>query len=88
MEGGGVVSSVFLFTSLARLFVRVILASSLSYQQRAESREQREVGKELLVENEKVGSLHTGNFDVGSDDMQQTLHTHNVIARTKPDLLS
>ena len=40
------------------------------------------------MENDKVGSLNTGNRDVGSDNMQQTLNTRDIIVRTKPDLLS
>ena len=33
------------------------------------------------------GSLNTGNYDVGSDDINQNLDTREMISRVKPDLL-
>ena len=44
--------------------------------------------QECVAENEKVGSLNTGNRDVGSDNVRHTVDTRYVIARTKPHLLS
>ena len=41
-----------------------------------------------VVENERVSSLNTVNRYIGSDDVQHTVDTHNVIAGTKTDLLS
>ena len=41
-----------------------------------------------VVENERVSSLNTVNRYIGSDDVQHTVDTHNVIADTKTDLLS
>ena len=40
------------------------------------------------VGENKVGSLNTGNRDVGSDDIKQAVDTRETIARVKPDLLS
>ena len=41
-----------------------------------------------ILENKRVGSLNTGNRYVVSDNVQHTVDTRNVIAPTKPDLLS
>ena len=41
-----------------------------------------------VVENKRVGSLITVKRYVGSDDVQHTVDMRNLIARTKPDLLS
>ena len=41
-----------------------------------------------VVENKRVGSLNTGNRYVGSDNVQHTVDTRNLIERIKPDLLS
>ena len=41
-----------------------------------------------VVGNDKVGSLNTGNRDVGSDDVNNTVDTREIISRVKPDLLS
>ena len=46
-----------------------------------------ESAQEYVGEN-KVGSLNTGNRDVGSDDINQAVETRNIISRVKPDLLS
>ena len=40
------------------------------------------------VGNDKVGSLNTGNRDVGSDDVNNAIDTREIISRVKPDLLS
>ena len=42
--------------------------------------------KEVSVGENKVGSLNTGNRDVGSDDIKQAVDTREIIARVKPDL--
>ena len=39
-------------------------------------------------EGNKVGSLNTGNSDVGSDDINQAVDTREIISHVKPDLLS
>ena len=39
------------------------------------------------VDENKVGSLNTGNCDVGSDDINQAVDTREIILRVKPDLL-
>ena len=36
----------------------------------------------------KVGSLNTGNRDIGSDDVNKAVDTCEIISRVKPDLLS
>ena len=41
-----------------------------------------------VVENKRFGSLNTGNRYVGSENVQHTVYTRNLIERTKPDLLS
>ena len=41
-----------------------------------------------VVGNDKVGSLNTGNRDVGSDDVNNAIDTREIISRVKPDLLS
>ena len=46
-----------------------------------------ESAQECVGEN-KVGSLNTGNRDVGSDDINQAVDTREMILRVKPDLLS
>ena len=46
-----------------------------------------ESAQECVGEN-KVGSLNTGNLDVGSDNIKQAVDTREIIARVKPDLLS
>ena len=46
-----------------------------------------ESAQEYVGEN-KVGSLNTGNCDVGSDNINQAVETRNIISRVKPDLLS
>ena len=46
-----------------------------------------ESAQEYVGEN-KVGSLNTGNRDVGSDNINQAVETRNIISRVKPDLLS
>ena len=38
--------------------------------------------------NDKVRSLNTGNRDVGSDDVNNTVDKREMISRVKPDLLS
>ena len=43
--------------------------------------------QECVGEN-KVGSLNTGNRDVGSDDINQAVDTREIILCVKPDLLS
>ena len=43
--------------------------------------------QECVGEN-KVGSINTGNRDVGSDDTKQAVDTCKIISRVKPDLLS
>ena len=40
------------------------------------------------MENKKFGSLNTVNRDVGSDDINNTVDTRDIISRVKPDLLS
>ena len=40
------------------------------------------------VDENKVGSLNTGNCDVGSDDIKKTVDTREIITLVKPDLLS
>ena len=40
------------------------------------------------MKNEKVGSLNMVNRDVGSDDIDNTVDTRDIISRVKPDLLS
>ena len=40
------------------------------------------------VGENKVGSLNTGNYDVGSDDINQAVDTREIISHVKPDLLS
>ena len=42
----------------------------------------------FVVGNDKVGSLNTGNHDVGSDDINNAVDTREIISRVKPDLLS
>ena len=44
--------------------------------------------QECLAGNNKVGSLNTGNHDVGSDDVNKALDMRKIISRVKPDLLS
>ena len=44
--------------------------------------------QECVVKNKKVESLNTVNRDVGSDDINNTVDTHNIILCVKPDLLS
>ena len=46
-----------------------------------------ESAQECVGEN-KAGSLNTGNRDVGSDDIKQTMETREIIESVKPDLLS
>ena len=46
-----------------------------------------ESAQECVGKN-KVGSLNTGNDDVGSDDIKQAVNTHKIIACVKPDILS
>ena len=41
-----------------------------------------------VLENKRVSSLNTGNRYVVSYNVQHTVDTCNVIAPTKPDLLS
>ena len=41
-----------------------------------------------VAKNEKVGSLNTVHCDVGSDNINNTVDTRNIILRVKPDLLS
>ena len=41
-----------------------------------------------IVGENTVGSLNTGNGDVGSDDIKQAVNTCEIIACVKPDLLS
>ena len=43
--------------------------------------------QECVVGNDKVGSLNTGNRDVGSDDGNNTVDTREIIPRLKPELL-
>ena len=38
--------------------------------------------------NNKVVSLNTGNRDIGSDDVNKSVDTREIIPRVKPDLLS
>ena len=40
------------------------------------------------VGEHKVGSLNTGNRDVGIDGINQAMDTRKIISRLKPDLLS
>ena len=47
-----------------------------------------ESAQECVVGNDKVGSLNTGNRDVGSDDVNNAVDTREIISRVKPDLLS
>ena len=42
----------------------------------------------IVAGNNKVGSLNTGNRDVGSDDINRAVDTREIISRVKPDLLS
>ena len=42
----------------------------------------------VSVGENKVGSLNTGNRDVGSDDIKQAVDMREIIARVKLDLLS
>ena len=42
----------------------------------------------MSVGENKVGSLNTGNLDVGIDNIKQAVDTREIIARVKPDLLS
>ena len=42
----------------------------------------------MSVGENKVGSLNTGNLDVGSDNIKQAVDTREIIAHVKPDLLS
>ena len=44
--------------------------------------------QECVVENEKVGSLNTGNCDVGSDGVRRTVDTRDIISRVNPEILS
>ena len=43
---------------------------------------------QTVVVNNKFGSLNTGNRDVGSDNVNNTVYTLKIILRVKPDLLS
>ena len=51
-----------------------------------------ESSQECVVGNKKVGSLSTGNYDIGSDAIRHTVDgisdLCNIIAHTEPDLLS
>ena len=44
--------------------------------------------QECVAGNNKVGSLNTGNRDLGSDDVNKALDTREIIPQVKPDLLS
>ena len=46
-----------------------------------------ESSQECVVGNDIVRSLNTGNCDVGSDDVTNTVDTRNIILRIKPELL-
>ena len=46
------------------------------------------LGEIFVVGKDKVGSLNTGNRDVVSDDVNNTVDTREIISRLKPDLLS
>ena len=47
-----------------------------------------ESAQECVVGNDKVKSLNMGNCDVGSDDVNNTVDTREVISCIKPELLS
>ena len=44
--------------------------------------------QERVVGNDKVGSLNTGNRELGSDNVNNAVDTRDIISRVKPDLLS
>ena len=47
-----------------------------------------ESAQECVVKNEKVRSLNMVNRDVGSDDINNTVDTRDIISHVKTDLLS
>ena len=47
-----------------------------------------ESAQECVVGNDKVGSLNTGNHDVGSDNANNAVDTRKITLRAKSDLLS
>ena len=47
-----------------------------------------ESAQEFVVGNDKFGILNTGNCDIGSDDVNNTVDTREIILRVKSDLLS
>ena len=42
----------------------------------------------LVAGNNKVGSLNTGNRDIVSEDINNSVDTRKIFLRVKPDLLS
>ena len=44
--------------------------------------------QECVAENNKSGSLNTGNHAVGSDELNKAVDTCKIISRVKSDLLS
>ena len=56
---------------------------------RGKSTRETEAGgeSEINVGENKVGGLNMVNSDVGSDDINQTVDTREIISRVKPDLL-
>ena len=44
--------------------------------------------QDCVVGNDKVGSLNMGNHDVGSDDVNNSVDTCEIISHVKTDLLS